>query len=210
MTNYVYRFLDTENQIVYVGKTNQTLASRMRQHFSGSGHLKKERLAKVTKIEFVTFATKVEMNIAELYLINLWKPEFNTKDKYDEKVTFQPFDVNELDWSEFLLSNITKNRIDEQDESTFSIADVIEENSLLTEMLNDYYDGKMFEYRECYSEHDYVESVLQTGFFFKPNELNAERVNWLFTLLEKHQQGKTSKEHTIYGEKTLYTFKLLS
>ena len=77
---YVYRFLDKANQIVYVGKTGH-IEKRMTEHFSKQGHLTEEQYKQVEKIEYVELAFQLDMDILEKYLINLWKPPFNTVDK---------------------------------------------------------------------------------------------------------------------------------
>lgn len=81
---HVYRFLSDLGEVVYVGKTKQSLEKRMLAHFSNSGHLRRDQLDKVAKIEFLEFDSRAEMDIVELYYINKWKPIFNTQAKYDE------------------------------------------------------------------------------------------------------------------------------
>lgn len=206
MSNHVYRFLNSKQEIIYVGKTKKSVTTRLNAHFT-NGHLK-EKLGEVEKVEYLTFKSRLEMDLAEIYLINLWEPKLNTTHKHSEHVVFHPFDVNELEWESFddyELARIRgKERVEESEMQNHSIVNVIEENALFVEMLNGCYDGNMFSYREFYSEYDYAESVLREGFFFKSNELNADHVNWLFGLLERHQQGKTSKSHTVDGEEISY------
>lgn len=81
---YVYRFLDESKEVVYVGKTKQPIEKRMRIHFSNSGHLGKRQIAKVKCVEFIELENRTEMDIAELYYINKWKPLFNIQSKYDD------------------------------------------------------------------------------------------------------------------------------
>lgn len=85
---FVYRFLDNENNILYVGKTKNSLNNRIRQHFSENGHLDKKCYEKVSFIEYIELKNKIEMDIKELYYINKWKPIFNSKDKNDEDFDF--------------------------------------------------------------------------------------------------------------------------
>lgn len=88
---YVYRFKDKHEQIVYIGKT-KNLKNRMSQHFSESGHLSQDKYNQVESIEYLELPTKIDMDIKELYYINVWKPEFNTVNKQVEEMTVQ---VNE-------------------------------------------------------------------------------------------------------------------
>lgn len=91
MENYfVYRFLNSDEDVVYVGKTRNSLEKRMSVHFGNSGHLSKEQLDTVATIEYLDFDSRVEMDIAELYYINKWKPPFNTQSKYDEEFSMEP------------------------------------------------------------------------------------------------------------------------
>lgn len=81
---YVYRFLNSESEVVYVGKTKQPLEKRILIHFGNSGHLRKDQISMVTRIEFLELGSRIEMDIVELYYINKWKPAFNTQSKYDD------------------------------------------------------------------------------------------------------------------------------
>ena len=57
---YVYRFKDINDNIIYVGKTAQTLDKRIMQHFT-KGHLDKKCYKSIARIEhhfqFYTFDT---------------------------------------------------------------------------------------------------------------------------------------------------------
>lgn len=77
---YVYRFIDSKGQILYVGKTVD-IDRRMREHFGGKGHLKDVCYNSTCKIEFMKFDTEVDSLIAETYFINLWKPPYNKLNK---------------------------------------------------------------------------------------------------------------------------------
>lgn len=77
---YVYRFLDGDDNVIYIGRTNN-LVKRMKEHFSENGHLPSECYESVVKVEFIILNNEIDMNIYELYYINLFKPYYNTKDK---------------------------------------------------------------------------------------------------------------------------------
>lgn len=74
--NVVYRFLDKERNVLYVGKT-QSLPRRVIRHISNSSHLPKECIDAIDKIEFMTTSSTVLMDIKEMYYINLYKPKYN-------------------------------------------------------------------------------------------------------------------------------------
>jgi len=81
---HVYRFLSTDDKVVYVGKTKRSITTRIAQHFSKGGHLSDEQLASIVKIEFLELRSAVEMDIVELHYINKWKPAYNSNNKYEE------------------------------------------------------------------------------------------------------------------------------
>ncbi len=74
---YVYRFLDSENNILYIGKTAD-IRERMYQHFSEFSHLPKECYEKVSKIEYLEVNDNVDGTIIEKYLIKEFHPVFNS------------------------------------------------------------------------------------------------------------------------------------
>lgn len=86
----IYRFLDKDNNIIYVGKTVD-LVNRMTTHFSG-GHLDESCYEQVNKIEYIKCENQADMNIKEIYFINKYKPKFNTKDLYKGEVYNSDYD----------------------------------------------------------------------------------------------------------------------
>lgn len=84
---YIYRFLDKNNKIVYVGKT-VSLKKRLKSHFNiNGGNLSEEQYSKVEKIEYLITKNRIDMDIKELYYINKWKPKFNKSNKYNNNST---------------------------------------------------------------------------------------------------------------------------
>lgn len=94
---YVYRFLNSENEIIYVGKTSN-LQNRMKQHFSDhNGHLPKDCYDNVVKIEYIELNHPIDMTIYELYYISQYKPKYNTNDiLYDNKSDIA--NITEREW----------------------------------------------------------------------------------------------------------------
>lgn len=104
MNYYVYRFLNQQHQVVYVGRTTKIM-SRMNTHFSGSGHLSPECYEQVVRVDYLELKSNSDMKIKELYYLSKYKPAFNSMDVDD--VSF-PF--NELDdiWVTFDLKRERK------------------------------------------------------------------------------------------------------
>lgn len=76
---YVYRFLNSNEKIIYVGRT-VNFNNRMKQHFGDSGHLPKECYDSVRKIEYLELNHPIDMIIYELYYISKYRPKYNTND----------------------------------------------------------------------------------------------------------------------------------
>ena len=83
---------------VYLGRTNQPIATRLRGHFFAKPMHKMIEITIVTKIEICTLKTEADMYLYEIYYINLLKPALNRDDKaFDELSVILP----ELDWKEY-------------------------------------------------------------------------------------------------------------
>lgn len=89
MSYYVYRFLNSNNEVIYVGKTNDLDRRMKQQHFTNAGNLTMEEYGEVNEVEYITLKTRIDMDIKELYYINTWKPKFNRKDKIEESIALE-------------------------------------------------------------------------------------------------------------------------
>lgn len=90
---YVYRFMDDLGNVIYIGRTTN-LRTRIQKHFS-TGHLPDECYIATSYIESIKLKSQAEMNIYEMYYINIYKPKYNKQEKYDEVVTLE---LKELAW----------------------------------------------------------------------------------------------------------------
>lgn len=79
---YVYRFLDENQNVIYIGKTRQ-LRNRVWQHLHNKSNIPYEGIKQVYNIEYIEFETECDMSIVEIYLINYYKPQYNTDSKGD-------------------------------------------------------------------------------------------------------------------------------
>ena len=73
---YVYRFLDKDFTVIYIGKTTN-LHTRMKQHFGTKGHLPKDCYDNVYRVDYIEVHTKLDMDIKELYYIGKLQPTYN-------------------------------------------------------------------------------------------------------------------------------------
>lgn len=121
---YVYRFI-TKGEVVYVGQT-QDVYKRFKTHFCKSGHLPNECLDNVDYVEYAEVNTHAEMDIYEIYYIDMFKPKYNQYFKYNlkEKITFK---LPELIWNKATKEEIRKTKIKTDiDSEEKDIKDIIE------------------------------------------------------------------------------------
>lgn len=81
---YVYKFLNDNQEVLYVGKTTN-LKDRMFKHFN-SGHLSPECYSEVSSIRYIECKTDLEMTIKEIYFIDKYKPKYNSVFVNDESM----------------------------------------------------------------------------------------------------------------------------
>lgn len=81
---FVYKFLDVDKRIIYIGKTIR-LPARMVQHFKTDSHLTEECYDKVEYVFYSSLKTKAEMDIYEIYLIDKFRPHYNIKSVYEQE-----------------------------------------------------------------------------------------------------------------------------
>ena len=84
---YVYRFLDSKGNIIYIGKT-VNIDNRMQSHFT-KGHLPKECYNSVAKIEYQKYKTESDSLIMETYYITKYSPKFNKLQQSRDLPTIQ-------------------------------------------------------------------------------------------------------------------------
>ena len=93
----VYRVF-YEDVLVYVGRTTQTLQNRMRSHLFRKPMHRTLFIDMITSIDYAELPSEADMNLYELYYINLWKPPLNVDDKAKDDLTVS---LPELEWKPF-------------------------------------------------------------------------------------------------------------
>lgn len=94
MKSYIYRFIDKNQKIVYVGKTNN-LTKRYNQHFGNRGHLTKECYNSVWKVEYIKVDSELNALLLETYYINKFRPKYNKLNK-----TYRPTNIENVNLKE--------------------------------------------------------------------------------------------------------------
>jgi predicted transcriptional regulator len=90
---YVYKFINKEERIIYIGKTNN-IKNRISQHLS-KGHLSQECYNEINHIEYAEIDNKTNCCLYEVYYINKYKPKYNKRHKYED---INIIELPELSW----------------------------------------------------------------------------------------------------------------
>lgn len=85
--------------LVYLGRTKQPLQSRIHGHLFKKPMHRSISINLVTKIEYAEFPTEADMNLYEIYFINLWKPPLNIDDKCKDELTIH---LPDIEWKTFI------------------------------------------------------------------------------------------------------------
>lgn len=93
---YIYKMTDKSNSVLYVGKTIH-LKKRLSQHKST-----KKWFNEVYKIQYAKCDNETDMNIYEVYYINILSPKYNISENYKKQPTFK---LKDLDFKEFKGKN---------------------------------------------------------------------------------------------------------
>ena len=101
---YIYRFLDENSNIIYVGKTSQTLDKRIGQHFT-KGHLAKECYSSIARIEYQKYKTESDALIMETYYITKDNPRYN---KLQKSKDFPTLELDMQEWKLYRQYKLTK------------------------------------------------------------------------------------------------------
>ena len=91
---YTYRFVETNENVIYVGYTGQTMAKRISQHFT-KGHLPKKCYKSIARIDYIKWDSKSDAQVMEVYYINKYHPKFNKLDKQGDRLNIQIEDEKE-------------------------------------------------------------------------------------------------------------------
>ena len=101
---YVCRFINCDNNIIYIGKTSQTLDKRIGQHFT-KGHLPKECYSSIARIEYQKYKTESDALIMETYYITKCNPKYNKLQKSNDVPTLE---LDNQEWKLYKQYKIIK------------------------------------------------------------------------------------------------------
>ena len=106
---YTYRFVDANENIIYVGYTAQSMAKRMGQHME-RGHLPKKCYKSIARIDYIKWETKSDAQVMEVYFINKYHPIYNKLDKQNDHLNIQVTD--EKEWQVYQIIKKTNTKYD--------------------------------------------------------------------------------------------------
>jgi len=98
---YVYRFINDEGKIIYVGKSKH-LKTRV------SNHIRKRKWKdEIYQIEVAKCITESDMNVYELYYISKHSPKYNKDCKTNDELTFELEDLQFNKYEDIEIKNST-------------------------------------------------------------------------------------------------------
>ena len=113
-----YRFLDTSENIIYVG-SSKNIQRRLNSHFGGKqGHLGKSVYNQVARVEVCKCADYPTALALELVLISKYRPRYNTKDK-SSNINYKP--TKNMDYYESLENWKTYYKFKEYDKDKIEL-----------------------------------------------------------------------------------------
>ena len=74
MLFYLYRFINKEGEVIYIGRTNDIKRRFLREHFTNNTHLPNKCYLEIEKIEYVKLVESEEVAY-EAILINKNRPK---------------------------------------------------------------------------------------------------------------------------------------
>lgn len=98
MSFFLYKFIDSNENIIYIGRTNDIRRRILKEHFSDNTHLPSECYIDTTRVEYTEIVNESEEVAYEAVLINQCRPKYNTQFKDDGEFEI---DIPEFIWKEF-------------------------------------------------------------------------------------------------------------
>lgn len=104
--SYVYRFINKQNDCIYVGYTSQHIATRIGSHLSSRGHLPQECYDEIYRIDYREYKDDYSARRDEVRYIQRYDPTYNTMHKRRKNVRPRKIVIME-DWKVFTQFNET-------------------------------------------------------------------------------------------------------
>jgi excinuclease UvrABC nuclease subunit len=82
----VYRHLNNQGEVIYVGQTN-SLYTRQEGHKNGLSHISEEHRNSIAKIEQFETTSQADSDLLEIYYINKYQPKYNKSWKHEKPMS---------------------------------------------------------------------------------------------------------------------------
>ena len=102
MAYYIYKFLSSDDQVLYVGITSNLKGRIRAQHFTSGGHLPVECYKQTEMVLYSECASESDAKIKERYLINKLVPSFNIKMNKGDCI---PWAIDDFEWKYIGFNN---------------------------------------------------------------------------------------------------------
>ena len=110
--NYIVYKIYYSDELVYIGRTKQSLTDRLRMHFFGNPIVTKLDLFQISKIEYALLDTESDQFVYEVYLINLFHPMLNVHDMAHDDLTICLPELQFYVWDNSIIDKWKEKRID--------------------------------------------------------------------------------------------------
>lgn len=97
---HIYKFINSSNEVIYIGRSKDIIKRLNHQHFTPNGHLSQECYNEVKEVYISPLEDEVAMSIYEKYYISKYKPKYNVQYKNDKVLTFE---LPEVKWELYKL-----------------------------------------------------------------------------------------------------------
>ena len=175
----LYRFMDINNQVIYVGRSQTGISERLRGH----KHLPEECYESVCSVEYLPCENRSETVIMVLFYINKYKPKYNTVDLYEGKITTE---IKNVKWHKY------EDLIDDTD--YIETLENVKSEALLLQS----------EYYKLYKDDIFSHGQLVLCGEVKSKSAKQLRmINEYNSILE--QLGNLDEKNTLYFHKTEYS-----
>ncbi len=111
----IYYEQNGSDNLVYLGRTRQPLKQRLYGHFFKPQMMRTLSLNITSKVEYALCKTEADMNLYEIYYINLYKPVLNIDDKCGDEMTVTLPDLKWIEWDDDILDKWKERYIKERD-----------------------------------------------------------------------------------------------
>lgn len=192
---YIYKFLNDDQEVLYVGKTTN-LKDRMFKHFH-SGHLSPECYSEVSSIRYIECKTDLEMTIKEIYFIDKYKPKYNSVFVNDESMDpIKEFD--DIKWDKEYKRKKQTNIINKDLINTNDINklknEIITLNRILTETSREFMKATNDLEWYKYLAFRYKELLLENKIDIQKIK-NIENYTYWMTYNKKHNNTEINGKH---------------